>query len=355
MRLVCAVLVVACGGPRAAPTANHATAPPVEPGPTLVVLEPAAAECALRRIDPVGGAAIELARFPGACAGGRISWRPDLERALVWFDPGNLYSAGYGGAGVPAPGHRDEEAQITERRYEVDLATHRVSTIAPAPERAVEIAYGGDGSLYAFAERDLHDAKGIVPVEGRMLDFTQLQEGLPAAAITYRHDGGTWRLVDVAATTIGWDYARGWSAAPEAATIGPRSYDMLAAHAATTEIRDAATRGALDRIARSTSDGDGWAEIAGIYVWMISGEFVSTTGRIAWRGGAGAITLLPELGFTGGELVAIRPRGRFVLVASSNAGAFPRLYDLVARRLVYASETARAVTWWPEPRALHSP
>jgi hypothetical protein len=243
---------------------------------------------------------------------------------------------------------------IIERRYEVDLGTHGVSLIAaPTTDRSTEIAYSADGSLLAFAERELPNARGVVTVEGRLLDFTQVHDGIPAAAITYRRVGEAWTIVSVTATTIGWDYARGWAASPEAAGIGPRSIARLEAHSETSEVADAVARIALDHIAQSTPDGDGWSQIttaiAAIYVWMFNAEFVSTTGRIAWRREDGSIELLPGLGFTGGELVAISWRGRFLLVAGSNAGAFPRLYDLVSRRLVYASETARAVTFWPAP------
>ena len=347
------IVVVACGAPITAPS-NRATARATDrlTDSTLALLEPARGACILRRVDPVADVEIELARFPNACFGARISWRADLQRALVWFAPGNAYASGYSAAGAPAPGHADEDVTITERRYEVDLVTHEVSSIAaPTTDRSTEIAYGADGSLLAFAEREVPNASGVVTIEGRVLDFTQVHEGLPAAAITYRRSGGAWKIASVVATTIGWDYARGWSASPEAAGIGPRSNALLEAHSETSEVADAATRTVLDQIAKSKPDGDGWAQIttaaAAIYVWMFNAEFVSTTGRIAWRRADSSIELLPELGFTGGELVAISSRGRFLLVAGSNAGAFPRLYDLVGHRLVYASETARAVTFWP--------
>ena len=348
----CGVLaVVACGTPLAAPTGNTAThATEVISDSTLAVFEPDHGDCVLRRVDPVARAATELGRFPTACFGARISWRADLRRALVWFDPENLPAAGYGATGAPTPGHADEHVQIIERRYELDLATHTITSIAPPqPDRAVELAYGKDGSLLAFAERDLAKAKGVVTVEGRLLDFTQIQEGLPAAAITYRHDGDAWTLVSVVATTTGWDYARGWSASPEATGIGPRSNDLLAAHASTSDVADPAIRRALDHIAPSKPDGDDWAQLAtpNVYVWMFNAEFVSTTGRIAWHRPDGSIALLPDLGFTGGELVSITSRGRYLLVAGSNAGVYPRLYDLVEHRRVYASEAARAVTFWP--------
>jgi hypothetical protein len=358
MRSVCVfVLLLACGTPAATTTTttNHADAASAKASKaTLAVLEPDGDGCVLRRIDPIARTSTDLARVPVACLGARVSWRHDLQRAVVWFDPSNLRSAGYGATNRPNAGHSDETIEITERRYELDLVTHEITTLVP-PENTAELGYDSDGTLLAFVERDLPNAKGMVTVEGRVLDFTQIAEGMPAAALTYRRSGATWQLADVVATTTGWDYARGWSAAPAASRIGPRSAEQLEAHAYTTEITDVAIRAQLDRIAPKGPDGDDWAQLASttpIYVWLFNAEFVSTTGRIAWRTGTG-LALLPDLGFTAGELVAIATRDRYLLVAGAGAGTTPRLYDLVAQRLVYASETSRAVTFWPRPSSRH--
>jgi len=184
-------------------------------------------------------------------------------------------------------------------------------------------------------------------VRGTRLDFTQISEGMPAAALAFARRGGRWELVSVTATTTGWDYARGWSAAPEAEHLGPRSSALLEAHLDTKPV-DPDARAALERIARSEPEpGDAWAQAGGLYIWMFSGEFVYTTGRIAWRDASGAIALLPELGLTEKDPVAVIVRGRYLLVARSSYGTSARLYDLTEHRRIHATDTARAVTFWP--------
>ena len=83
---------------------------------------------------------------------------------------------------------------------------------------------------------------------------------------------------------------------------------------------------------------------ARLYVWEISGEFAHTTGLVA-LGSPPAV--LPKLGFNDGDLVAIRTSGPFVLIAGSDVGTHPRLYQLPAGKLVFSSDTARAATFWP--------
>jgi len=298
------VLLAACSG-TAPPIANggHATAPPS--AAALVVFEPAGAACVLALVDPLAQAREELARFPNGCRGARIGWRPDHARAVVWFQPED--------------GSDDAElvpAAAAPHLYDVDIAAHTVAALDLPPQLA-EVAYGTNGVLYAFVEQDLPNAKGVVTVRGTRLDFTQISDGMPAAALAFARRGGRWELVSVTATTTGWDYARGWSAAPEADHLGPYSNSVLEAHLDTKPVdRDA--RAALERIARSEPEpGDAWAQAGPLYIWMFSGEFVYTTGRIAWRDASGAIALLPELGLTEKDPVAVLVRGRYQIGRAS--------------------------------------
>jgi hypothetical protein len=237
-----------------------------------------------------------------------------------------------------------------------------VHVVSRPADKVSEYAYGTGGRLLAFVEHDLPNArKTKVTYRGHTLDFTRIQEGLPAAAVVLVHAGDGWQLVSVTATTTGWDYAAGWRAAPEARHLGPGSAGVLEAHAATAE-PGAATKATLERIAKPADEGDSWAQLASaappeavrseieklpVFVWIVTAELTYTTGRIAWTLPDGSIALLPGLDFTGGELVAITARGRYLLVANSGSGAFPRLYDLVEHKRVYSSDTARSTMFWP--------
>ena len=189
-------------------------------------------------------------------------------------------------------------------------------------------------------------------VRGHQLDFSDPSDGIPAAALAFRRTGATWHLTSVTRTTTGWDYGAGWSAAPEAKTLAPRSHATLDGHADTTPVSDAVTRTALDAIAVTSPDAehDGFTEFATshgpIYVWMVTGELTYTTDRLAWKTREGVVPL-PALEPGDSRIVELAVRGRYLLVAGAHTGGAPRLYDLVERKPVFVSETARATTFWP--------
>ena len=57
-----------------------------------------------------------------------------------------------------------------------------------------------------------------------------------------------------------------------------------------------------------------------VFMWEVTGEFAHTTGLVVVDDQP-----LPELGFTDGDLVAIRSSGAHLLISSSNVGTHPRL------------------------------
>ena len=271
----------------------------------------------------------------------RIAWRPALDRAVVWFDPGNLHGGRDGGV-----------MTIPERVFELEIASGAITPVTLPSDPAREIAYATDGALYVFSEQELPKASGKVTVRGHQLDFSDPSDGIPAAALAFRRTGTTWQLTSVTRTTTGWDYAQGFSAAPEARTLGPRSHDTLDGHADTKPVSDPAARTALDAIAETSPDAehDGFTELATphgpIYVWMMTGEFTYTTNRLAWKTRDGVVPL-PALEPGDSRIVELAVRGRYLLVASAHTGGEPRLYDLVDHKPVFVSETARATTFWP--------
>ncbi|MEJ7596688.1 MAG: hypothetical protein WKG01_02160 [Kofleriaceae bacterium] len=336
-------VLVACGNPPARePIASTPTTQRERvTDSTLVLFEPEADACVVRRRDPVARTSDELGRIPGTCRGARIAWHPQLDRAVVWFDPGNVLGLG------------KDTREVRERVFELALASGAIKPVTlPTGDPAREIAYAADGTLDVFSEQEVPKAAGKMTVRGHPLDFSDPSDGMPAAALAFRRTGAGWQLTSVTRTTTGWDYAAGWSAAPEAQTLGPRSFDLLDGHADTQPITDAATRTALDAIAVTSPDAedDGWTVLATphgpLYVWMMTGEFTYTTRRLAWRSREG-VTPLPGPPLDSNDLVELAVRGRYLLVASSRTGSHPQLYDLVEREQVFASDTALATTFWP--------
>ena len=58
------------------------------------------------------------------------------------------------------------------------------------------------------------------------------------------------------------------------------------------------------------------------------------------------VVALPSYPFRPNDMISLRTRGPYLLVTLADSGAHPRMYR--GRKLVWSSETARAVTLWPK-------
>lgn len=356
--------VVDAGAP--APAAKPAEPPKAEPvaralpsaPSTLSVFEPVNSSCEWRAVEPESGKATALATLPGSCVGARVSWSPDAAKALVWFDPHHVQTAAYSSSTSSKPGYEDEHAdeQAKPRLFAVDVRTGKVDALPlPAvPERQSldEVGLGPDGAPLAFLEELLPDdvqEKGSVTVDGQVFDLTAFEEGLPALAHAMKFADGKWTKAETKATTTGWDYAMGVQALDAFGGLGPRSVELSSGHVQgdAAEPKEVAALKKLAPKKAGPEDGD-WVFVgaggARVYVWEITAEFAYTTGLVA----AGTPPqVLPKLGFTDGDLVSVRTSGKYLLVTGSGTGTHPRLYELPEGKLVFSSDTARAVTFWP--------
>jgi hypothetical protein len=324
---------------------------------TLSVFEPEGERCAWRRVDPVADAGVTLATFEGSCVGARVAWSPDAGEAVVWFDPRHVQVAGFAASFASQPAYPDETpVEGAPHRLFLVSVTGRSAEALPVPEVAgqtlAEVGLDGAGGPLALFEEALPDAviaKGSVKSNGKVYDLKGFSEGLPELVHARRLEGGQWKLVETKATTTGWDYGPGVRDLDAHGRLGPRSVDLSASHAQ-GDVAEPKLQTALWPLGpKAAREGDGqWIFLgaggARVYVWEVSGEFAHTTGALAT---GSPPKKLPGLGFTDGDLVAVRPSGPFLLVTASGVGTHPRLYELPAARLVFASDTARAVTLWP--------
>jgi hypothetical protein len=143
-------------------------------------------------------------------------------------------------------------------------------------------------------------------------------------------------------STTGWDYAQGVGALAVAQTLGARSSQWLTSHPEHTEVKDAAR---LPKI--QGTENDAWMRLAGspgpVYFWSITGEFLHSTGRIAF-----GTTLAPGLPWGERDAVALNRRGNYLLATCAGSGSHPRVWDVPKRKLVYAADTAWDTVFWPE-------
>ncbi|WP_309892723.1 hypothetical protein [Archangium sp.] len=367
----------------AAPKAPTAAAPPsAAPAPvrkdplvevpstdsTLSVLEPKDGRCQWLRMDPVASKRAVVASLEGDCKGARVSWSPDLGKALVWFDPANVRSAGYFSSEASPAAWPDETPTkgAQHRLYEVTLASGEVRPVPFPPEdgEVRDIGYDAKG-LLARALQPLTDEQqlqGSVIVDGQELSFDSEAEGLPALAFGYRLDAqGKWKRVEAKATSDGADLAPGLGAL-ELQAQGPDSIVLLSSNPTTayeeptpeqvTRLLPFVPPLLLEKVKAEgmPEDSVGWlratTSAGAFYIWQVTGDTPHTTGHLVLEAGEQR-SPAKELGFTDGDVVSVDIRGPFLLVASQRAGTHPRLYDLRTRALAFRSDTPRAVTFWP--------
>jgi hypothetical protein len=343
---------------------------------TLSVLEPKDGKCQWLRVDPVASKRAVVASLEGDCKGARVSWSPDLARALVWFDPANVLSAGYYSQDASPAGWPDESPTkgAHSRLYEVTLASGEVRPVPFPPEdgEVRDIGYDAKGLLARSLQplTDEQQLQGSVIIDDQELSFDTEAEGLPALAFGYRLDAqGKWKRVEVKTTSDGSDLSPGL-AALELAAQGPDSLSLLASQPTSalgeptpeqvTRLRPFVPAPLVEKVKAEgmpEDSGLGWfrgtTEAGAFYVWQVTGDTSHTTGHLVFEHGE-RLSPAKDLGFTDGDMVSVELSGPFLLVASQRVGSHPRLYDLRTRALAFRSDTARAVTFWPPQRDARS-
>ncbi|MEW6429942.1 MAG: hypothetical protein AB1730_00430 [Myxococcota bacterium] len=201
---------------------------------TLSLFEPMAASCEWRAPEPGSGKSWVSAKVPGRCVGARVSWSADGTKALVWFDPQHVQSAGYASRTSSKPGYEDEvrDEQAKPRLFLVDVRAGKAEALPlPVPgasQTLDEVGLSADGAPLAFFEEALSpevQERGSVAEDGQVFDLTAFEEGLPALAHAQRFAGGKWPRVETKATTTGWDSAMGVQALDAFSGLGPRSVE----------------------------------------------------------------------------------------------------------------------------------
>lgn len=347
---------------------KEATAPPVPPAPTevkrsalelvppadgvLSLFEPAKDGCEWRRVDAASGRSATIASFAGSCVGARVAFSPDAQRALVWFDPRTVQSAGVGGSDVGAAGYPDEvmDEKAKARVFLVVVKTGEVKPVPLPPFEFEELGIDATGVI-ALSLDTLTDevvAAGKTLVDGTPFELTPVDEGVPALAHAWRLEGSTWKRVETKQTTTGWDYGPGVHELDVWDALGPRSTQLLDTHPMGHDDPDEATVKKLSALKPKLGEGEwlSWGKAPKrVFGWAISGEFEHTTGHLAFEGPPPVMAR--GIGFTDGDLVAVRLKGAYLLVAAGWAGTHPRVYLTDSPALVWSSDSARGTTFWP--------
>ncbi len=313
-------------------------------------LVPKGQGCVWLKIGLPDGKKETLAEFPCANYGARVSWKPGLKEAVAWFDPGTYLMAGYGGSDfhLPKPGYKDEEfPNFKSMLYRVDLAQKTIKPV-PFPGKATaepdDIAYTAKGDLAAF------DSAGPEPKKQSSDDIDN------ATARAFRFKKGKWVEFEEKPTTAEECDAAGINALDAVKNVGPRTVQLLEGHSGGDNVEEKAVLRRLKKAQPKVlhPDSGEWTLIntpyGPVYLYDINlGDYAFSSG-LFFMEIKGQLVTPPDEGFTGGDVVAVQIRGPYLLVASSNCGCHPRVYDLRTGELVFKSNTARATVFWPDTK-----
>jgi hypothetical protein len=298
--------------------------------------------CTWHRLDPLNPKARQVvATFPCPPAGAKAAWSANRKRALVWFDPTNRGYVGEREEPVPAG--------LKERLFLVDLVAHTPYALPLPPLGALrDVGFDAGGAVLALTEQEfaLGDNQTSITFEGKPYAANPAYEGMPVLVHAYRLEPNqTWKRVETAMSATGADYAPGVNVLTAAKSLGARSSQWLDSRREHAEVKDARVMARLAKL--QAAKGDAWVRIPGAYVWTVTGEFLHTTGRIAFDDGKQA-TLAPGLPWGPKDPVALTGVGNYLLGTCAGSGSHPRLWDLRSHRLVFHQDQAWDTVVWPD-------
>jgi hypothetical protein len=243
----------------------------------------------------------------------------------------------------PSPAFRD-------RLFLVDLATGGAEELPlPGSGELIEFGFDARGRLLGLTVQKPtpeQERAGAAEVDGNTLRFGlegTTRRTLLAHAFVWRD--GAWTRLDAKAS----NESSGTGVLPLRKELGERSSRVLDPRFAPKEIEDDVLLDQLYALTPEQPDGE-WAALErGGYtlaVWGTPfGEELLATGLLR-RVDKGKAVALPSHTFRENDLVSLQARGPFLLVSLADSGGHPRVYR--GKKLVWSSEGARAVTFWPK-------
>lgn len=314
---------------------------------TVSLLEPIEGQCEWIRLDPLSSKRRVLARLPANCQGGSTALSRDGKRGAVRFWRGAVSMPVVGKPTFPEP---FPSSAFRDRLFLVDLTTGGVEEL-PLPPDGELIEYGFDpgGRLVGLSLRGAAPAPerpSTVELDGagRQFEIGGAKKR-PLVAQAFAFLGGKWLPMESKPSSEGL----GTAALEHRKELGERSIRTLDPRFEAREIEDDEALDQLYGLSPEEPEGE-WTEFRSgthtLAVWGTPfGGDTLATGLIRWLE-KGRVVALPGYPYRPNDMISIRTRGPFLLVSLADSGAHPRMYR--GRKLVWSSETARAVTLWPK-------
>jgi hypothetical protein len=313
---------------------------------TVSLLEPVGDQCEWVRLDPLSSKRKVLARLAAGCQGGSTALSRDGKKGLVRFWRGAVSMPIFGRPTFPEPFPSN---QFRDRLFLVDLTTGSATEL-PLPPGGEVIEYGFDpgGRLVGLSiERGpaAPEQPRTVQLDGAGRQSTLGGARPPLIAHAFAFLGDMWIRMESKASSDGL----GTAALEHRKELGERSIRALDPRFEALAIEDDAVLDPLYALSPEQPEGE-WFEFRSgthsLAVWGTPfGRDTLATGLMRKLENA-QVHALPSYPFRPNDMISLRTRGPYLLVSLADSGAHPRMYK--GRKLVWSSETARAVTLWPK-------
>ena len=322
-----------------------------EPAATLSVFEPHAGGCAWTRIEPNRNIEDALATFHSDCDGVRVAWGPSLNKAIVWFGT--------------------DQDNVTVYLTDMDEKTPEELPL-PADSDVVSFALAGRNLPLAFTmsmepvvNRD--ETGTFIEFQGKRLPVVTEGDGIDILAHAFALESKKWNPLETAASRCCADTAPGITVlnsykqhveSDQAATL--QSSEILSGTIAGTAVTDA---GILQKLNADLSEefdrsSGSWGKIAEseefeVVVWFITGaaeeqETTYATGHVRFLNKKTSdVKNPPGMVLSAKDQASFQIYDRYLLVTEATSGMQPRMYDLIKGSLVWSSDLAQGVTFWP--------
>jgi len=315
---------------------------------TVSLLEPVGEQCEWARLDPLSSKRRVLARLDAGCQGGSTALSRDGKKGVVRFWRGAVSMPIVGRPTFPEPFPSNK---FRDRLFLVELATGAVEEL-PLPPEGELIEYGFDpgGRLLGLSLESgpaSPQRPKTVELDGAGRQST-LGGGRPPASLmahAFAFLGGRWIRMESKASSDGL----GTAALEHRKELGERSIRALDPRFEALELEDDAVLDPLYELSPEQPEGE-WFEFKSgahrLAIWGTPfGGDVLATGLIRHLE-QGKVSALPAYPYRPNDMMSLRTRGPYLLITLADSGAHPRMYR--GKKLVWSSETARAVTLWPK-------
>ncbi|ATB42051.1 hypothetical protein CYFUS_007527 [Cystobacter fuscus] len=316
------------------------------PEPLLSLLEPAGEGCEWVRLQPLSAVRQVIARLAVDCQGGATALSRDGKRGAARFWRGGVSAPVTGRPTFP---ERFPSPAFRDRLFLVDVETAAATELPlPGSGELIEFGFDAEGQLLGLTLQKPspeQERQGEAEIDGTRVVLETSEGKRPLLAHAFQWRDGAWKRREVKATTD----TTGPRVLALRQKLGERSSHTLDPRFMPEELEDDVVLDQLYAFSPEEPEGE-WTLLRPggfrLAVWSIPfGEEEALATGLVRKVDKQKVSALPGFPLRPNDLASVQIRGTFLLLSLADSGAHPYLYR--GGKLVWNSESARAVTFWP--------